>query len=304
MLKSFKKTQNNILIIKHGSFGDLIRSCIFIEAIKKFHVNDNVILLTSKIYESIINKNPNINGIEIDDRKSILNLKYYFRLRKKLLSYKFKYIYDLQNSQRTLFYKKILLPKHKWLTTNREKHPISGLRGLADMLKRAQIKFNDTLKSDISWMIYDAQKILSKSNIKKEFILIIPGSSKKNAYKRWPYFNDLISLLLKKKFEVVTILGPEELDLENKLSGKILKNLSWEEVSGIIQKSRFIISNDTGAIHIAACLNKNGLVFYGHTKNPTIAELNYKNFISVQSDNLYELSAEKIYKNFLKDQLY
>lgn len=303
MLKSFKKTQNNILIIKHGSFGDLIRSCLFIEAIKKYHKNDNLILLTSKIYESLFKKNPNINGIEIDDRKSIFNITYFFRLRKKLLSYKFKYIYDLQNSQRTLFYKNILLPKHQWITTNREKHPISGLRGLADMLKRAKINFNDSLKSDISWMIYDANKILRKLNINKKFILIIPGSSKKNAYKRWPYFDDLISILLKKKFEVVTILGPEELNLENKLSGKILKNLSWEEVSGIIKKSTFIISNDTGAIHIAACLNKNGLVFYGKSKNPTIAELNYNNFISIQSNNLYELSAEKIYKNFLKHQL-
>ena len=302
MLKSFKKNQNNILIIKHGSFGDLIRSCVFIEAIKKFHKNDNVILLTSKIYESIIKKNPNINGVEIDDRKSIFHVKYYLRLRKKLLSYKFKYIYDLQNSQRTLFYKKILLPKHKWLTTNREKHPISGLRGLADMLKKNKVSNLKTLISDLSWLTKDVNKILIKENINKKYILLIPGSSKNNKGKRWPYYDDLISLLLKKKFEVVTILGPEELDLENKLPGKILKNLSWEEVSGVIQKSIFVIANDTGPVHIAACLRKPGLIFFGPT-SPERTELNLKNFISVRSNNLHEIRPEKVYKKFLKRKL-
>ena len=295
-------TKYNILIIKHGSFGDLIRAGFIINAIKKFHKNSNLILLTSNIYSSLMKKNPDIKDVVIDNRESFFNISYLMKLRKQILAYKFKLIYDLQNSQRTYLYKKFLLSNHKWITTNREKHPISGLRGLADMLKREKVSNLKTFISDISWLSTDVNKILLKENIKKKYILLIPGSSKKNESKRWPYYADLIKILLKKKYEVLSILGPQEIDMERSLPGKVIKNLNWEELAGLIEKSFFIIANDTGPIHIAACFRKPGLIFFGPT-SPERTELNLKNFIRLRSNNLKEIKPETVYKKFLKNKL-
>lgn len=291
--------KSNILIIKHGSFGDLVRACVFINAIKKFHENSNIILLTSAVYAPIIKKNPDINEVLIDNRESLFKVNYLIKLRKKLLAYNFHLIYDLQNSQRTFLYKKFMLNKHRWITTNREKHPVSGLRGLADMLKKEKVSFPKDLISDISWMVTDVSKILINKKIKNKFILFIPGSSKKNEEKRWPYFADLIKIIIKKKIEVLSVLGPEEQNLEKNLPGKILKNLNWQELAGIIKASSFIISNDTGPVHIAACLKKSGLIFYGPT-DPVKVGLNQSNFMSARSKKLNDLKPEFIYKKYLK----
>ena len=44
--------------------------------------------------------------------------------------------------------------------------------------------------------------------------MLLPGSSRKHKEKRWPFFGELAKLLLLKNYQVVVILGPEELELE------------------------------------------------------------------------------------------
>ncbi len=92
---------------------------------------------------------------------------------------------------------------------------------------------------DISWLATDTKNIIKKNKILSKYIVLLPGSSKKNPLKRWPYFVDLAKLLISKGYEVITILGPEELEMNRSFPGHILKNLDWSQLSGIIQKFIF-----------------------------------------------------------------
>ena len=111
-----QQKKQSILIIKHGAFGDLIQSDGIFKSIKRRHPNAHIILLTSSLYKKLMMITPYFNNIIEDNRVSLWNLKIYYKLVKQLHSFNFSYVYDLQNSQRTLLYKFILLKKALWIT--------------------------------------------------------------------------------------------------------------------------------------------------------------------------------------------
>ena len=93
----FKK----ILIIKHGSLGDVINATSVITAISKKFSNSKIDILTSKPYFSFFKKMNENYEIHIDNRKGILaTANILFFLSKK----KYNLIIDLQNSNRTKYY--------------------------------------------------------------------------------------------------------------------------------------------------------------------------------------------------------
>jgi ADP-heptose:LPS heptosyltransferase len=103
---------SNILIIKHGSLGDLIQANGAIKDIKNFYKNRKVFLLTSKPYAIFMSECPYIEGVIIDKRLPRWNLFYLNKLKKNLSRYNFSKVFDLQNSNRTNFYKKYILKKN------------------------------------------------------------------------------------------------------------------------------------------------------------------------------------------------
>ena len=91
-----------ILVIKHGSLGDIIFAIPSMISIRKKYPNALIHLLTEKKYVSFLFKSEIFDKIIIDNRKdfflkSILNLL-------KLFGMKYGTIVDLQNSKRTSIY--------------------------------------------------------------------------------------------------------------------------------------------------------------------------------------------------------
>ena len=75
---------SNILIIKHGSLGDLIQANGAIEDIKKSDSKSHVVLLTSAHYFDLMSKCPYVNEVLIDRRLPRWNLFYLYELKKKI----------------------------------------------------------------------------------------------------------------------------------------------------------------------------------------------------------------------------
>ena len=57
---------SNILIIKHGSLGDIAQVSGAIQDIFENHPNENIILLTTKPYINLFKKNPFLKEIILD----------------------------------------------------------------------------------------------------------------------------------------------------------------------------------------------------------------------------------------------
>ena len=69
---------SNILIIKHGSLGDIAQACGAIQDISENHKSDEVHLLTTKPFFELFKKNPFVQQVILDKRLPKYNLVYLY----------------------------------------------------------------------------------------------------------------------------------------------------------------------------------------------------------------------------------
>ena len=62
----------NILVIKHGSLGDIFLSVGAIQSIRKHYKDARLFLLTQSNYKNILNKFPEVDTILEDNRDLII----------------------------------------------------------------------------------------------------------------------------------------------------------------------------------------------------------------------------------------
>ena len=65
---------SNILIIKHGSLGDIAQASGAIQDIYDNHKDDFIYLLTSHVYSDLFKKNPNIESWEYEFGYKFINV--------------------------------------------------------------------------------------------------------------------------------------------------------------------------------------------------------------------------------------
>jgi ADP-heptose:LPS heptosyltransferase len=303
---------SNILIIKHGSLGDIAQACGAIQDIYENHKEDQIYLLTTKPYFELFKKNPFIHNVILDKRLSRFNLFYLYKLTRTLKNFNFQKIYDLQNSSRTTFYKNILFPKaklDKWsssettLPTNIpkeefDKNPV--LDRFDHQLKSSGLNTTNTKRPDFSWACTNIDNIKNNYNL-KEYIVLFPFCSAHLNIKKWPYYNKLIELIKSKyndKYKIVVAPGPSEINDAKDINAisimDVEKILNISKLSSLIKDSSFVIANDTGPAHMAAHLNAKGLTLFGKHTTAFKVSIERENFKAIQVDDLSKLSAEKV----------
>jgi len=295
----------NILIIKHGSLGDLIQANGAMEDIKKSNLKAHVVLLTSSPYFDLMRKCPYINEVIIDRRLPRWNLFYLHKLKKKLSFYNFKHVFDLQNSSRTKFYSKYLLKSSPWSSTittlepgqfksDFDKMPV--LERMEIQLKKSGIKTMHVKRSNLNWAIVNIRNI-TKNYFEKKYILIFPFCSPKLKKKKWPYYPILISQLkskYKNKYDIVLAPGPNEIKEAKLLNSHVIldqgKSLNLSQLISLIKDASFVVANDTGPAHICCHMNKTGFALFG---SHTTAQK-----VSIESEKFKHISVKDL--NLLK----
>ena len=300
---------SNILIIKHGSLGDLIQANGAIKDIKKFYKNRKVFLLTSEAYAIFMSECPYLDGVIIDKRLPRWNLFYLHSLKKKLERYDFSKIFDLQNSNRTKFYKKFIIKKTEWSSTETTLEPGQKKKDFDEnpvldrmelQLKKSGIETEFIKNINLDWAIKDVSRLI-RQYTNNEYILLFPFCSKKHQNKKWPYFKELILKLKEKyqnKYSILIAPGPNELNEAKELNAKVVveKNgsVGIKTLISLISNAKFIVANDTGPAHIASHLDKKGLVLFGsHTSAKKVSIENY-NFKALSVKDLKDLNAETV----------
>ena len=308
---------SNILIIKHGSLGDIAQASGAIQDISENHKKDQIYLLTTKPFFELFKKNPFINNVILDKRLPKYNLLYLYFLMRELKKYNFSRVFDLQNSSRTYFYKNILFPKANkdfWSSskttlpegTNKEEFDKDSVLVRFDhQLKKSGLNTVNTLKPDFSWACSEINEIKSKYDLQK-YILLFPFCSPHLNIKKWPYYNELIKLIKDKfgtEYKVITAPGPNEIDDAKKLDAQsILENnnaLNISQLTSLIKDSSFIVANDTGPAHIAAHVGARGLTLFGKHITAHKVSIERVNFKAIEVTNLNNLSAEKVFERLI-----
>jgi len=305
---------SNILIIKHGSLGDIAQACGAIQDISENHKQDEIHLLTTKPYFDLFKKNPHISNIILDKRLSRLNLIYLYSLMKNIKKYNFSKVYDLQNSSRSAFYKKILFPKatkDTWSstettlpdgTTKEDFDKDSVLSRFNHQLKSSGINTIHTLRPDFSWSASDISQIKNYYHLDK-YILLFPFCSPHLKSKKWPYYNDLISMVNEKsdsELKLVVAPGPGEIKEALNINALcVLDNgeaLNISQLAALIKDSLFVVANDTGPAHMTAHLGSKGVALFGSHTTPFKVSIETENFKAIQATELSKLTAEKVFE--------
>ena len=309
---------SNILIIKHGSLGDLIQANGAIKEIKNNFPKEKVFLLTTPPYADFMSSCPFLDGVLIDKRLPRWNLFYLHRLKSMLNRFSFTKIFDLQNSSRSKFYKKFLFSnKIFWSDSSSfiskeqsiEEKKLPVLDRMELQLNRAGIyEVVHTKKPDLAWSIKNIKNIINQ-NFEGNYILIFPFSSSKLLKKRWPYYDQLISLLRKeygKKYNIAIAPGPNEIEQAKKFNANVILNnnkaLNIIELVSLIKNSSYVISNDTGPAHISAHVKSKGLVLFGSHTTPEKVSMETENFKSITVKNLKDLKPNEVL-NKIKQEL-
>jgi ADP-heptose:LPS heptosyltransferase len=305
---------SNILVIKHGSLGDIAQACGAIQDISENHSNDEIHLLTTKPYFDLFKKNPHISNVILDKRLPRFNLIYLYLLMKNIKKYNFSKVYDLQNSSRSSFYKRVLFPKaekDKWSSTEttlpegstkKDFDKDSVLSRFDYQLKNSGINTTHTLNPDFSWSASDISRIKNYYQLEK-YIILFPFCSPHLTSKKWPYYEELINLINEKynnSYKVVLAPGPNEIkDAANINALCILddgKALDISQLAALIKDSSFVVANDTGPAHMTAHLGSKGLALFGAHTTAYKVSIEREKFKAIQVSDLSKLSAEKVFE--------
>ena len=307
---------SNILIIKHGSLGDIAQISGVLRDIREAHKDKKIFILTTIHYVELLSRCPYLDGVLMDKRLPRWNLFYLLKLRRRLNKFNFTHVYDLQNSSRTSFYRKYLLKIKNWsssetaLQKGEKKKDFdneSVLERFKVQLNISNVNTKYTLKPDFTWSCIKVDKIVNKY-FGKKFVLIFPFCSPQLPHKKWLYFNDLIKIIKSKhtNLEIAVAPGPNEIEEAKKINSTTILNngvpLNIVELAGLINKSSYIIANDTGPAHMAAHLGRKGIVLFGPHTTAKKVSIETDNFRAISVNNLNELSAEKVYLE-IKDKL-
>ncbi len=297
--------QKRVLIIKLGALGDIVQAEGAIHDLRCHHPEADIAVMTTPPYEKLMNRCPWVDRVILDPRDSRFRLDLMLKLRKNLRQQRFDMVYDLQQVGRTDFYYRWFFKGTAWL---------GGAKGCAVYCRRpddrcaadhfkvsfeaAGIDSRHTLMSNMGWMSDDIDDILGKYGLTENYIVLVPGWSGEHPEKRWPYFATLAERLLTVGWRVVTVPGPDEMELCQKIPGDMLTDegryLDYFQLAGVLKKAGFVVGNDTGPTHIGAHLRRPGLALFSDHFKPAFTGIQHSLFTWLETPSLNDISVEEV----------
>ena len=294
----------NILVIKHGALGDFVMASGAMKSIRNYFTKDNIFLLTEEKNIKFFKSIPYFNSIKKDNRKSMFFS--IFTLFNIIFSQKINLIIDLQNSSRTQMYHffvskftKVKISSSRNYSHYRYIIPKQGdehvIQGLNNQLFLLGLKtFEDP---NLSWMIQN-----SNQQVKKKYIILIPGASKTGSYKKWPEdrYAKLSNHFIENGFDIYLTGSNEDLKTMELIRAtcplaKIkIKESKIENFLELCQNASFIVANDTGPTHIAALSNRPLFWIAIDNSISKACQPFGKRVIPILSKNLLDIDPKKI----------
>lgn len=271
-----------ILVIKLGAFGDVIIAQDKIKLIREKHPDAQITAITSPGFAELMRRNPAINRVITDPRPHRLLFWKMLKTKAKIRAANPDLVYDLQNNKRTRIYRRWLAPDVQW-------------RVLIEQLDASG-------HVEMDWLAEPVDDLLAAHNVDQPFILLVPGCSARNAYKRWPYYNELAKHLRELGYPCVTAPGPDEIETCQAVCATMLMNqtpdggrkpLTIPQLAGLAQRAAYTIGNDTGPTHLCAFTGRPGVAIFGPFTSPQQVGID-KLWPILQTETLESLSAEQV----------
>lgn len=276
-----------ILIVKPSSLGDVVHSLPFLNALKEQFPDAEVHWVIAKGLEGLLTGHPMIRKVWVINKdmwKKLSQIGNSFSeiqaILKGLRKEHFNIVVDLQGLLRSgIITMATGAPVRVGFKEAREgsrffyTHTVEGgkdIHAIDRYLKIAAFLGCDT--TDIRFplpLTFTSSPIPHHSSLTEDYAVIIPGARWKT--KRWPRekFGELASLL---PLKTVIVGSKADMDAANEIvalsKGKALSlagKTTIGELIEVMRGARFVVSNDSGPMHIAAALGIPVFAIFGPT---------------------------------------
>ena len=276
-------TPARILVIKLGALGDMVLALGPFAAIRRDHADAHITLLTTAPYVDFLKPSKYFDEIWVDDRPALLQPDRWWALRKRLRGGCFDKVYDLQTSDRSGWYFRLMGPgaRPQWSGIAAGcSHPHANpKRDFMHSIDRqneqmAMAGLNDVPATDLSWVTAP----IDRFELSDRFCLLVPGGAPHRPAKRWPAENygALAAKLAADGIQPV-ILGTAD---ETPLASVIISNCdravdltdrtSLAEIAALARAASGTVGNDTGPMHMIAAAGCPSVVLFSGASDPSL----------------------------------
>ena len=293
-----------VLVIKLGALGDFVQAMGPAAAIRAHHADAEITLLTTASYAELAGASPYFDRVWIDERPDFFDPLGLWRLRRRLRQGRFDRVYDLQTSDRSSFYHR-LMGRPLWsgiargasyAHVNPERDRMHTLDRQAEQLRLAGIAA--VPPPDISWAARD----IAHFALPEQVLLLAPGGSAHRPEKRWPVANfaALAVLASRRRVTPVVIGGASEASLgaviaERCVSARDLTGrTSLGEIVALGQMAHHAVGNDTGPMHLAVAAGCSATVLYSAASDPDLTAPRGAQVTILRRPNLADLGVEEV----------
>ncbi|MFN7901694.1 MAG: glycosyltransferase family 9 protein [Holosporales bacterium] len=300
-----------ILIIKHGGFGDFIQCLGGLKAIRAHHPGALITLLTIPSLAGLARQCPYVDTVEIDARPKGVPLRHYWRMA-KIFRRGWGRVYDLQNSDRTAFYFRLLTPRPRpeWsgFQQGASLQDTQPLRTKNHTLERVENQLQQAgiatvPPPSLDWLIPQSSLSLPAA----PYALLVPGSAPHRPEKRWParYYATLAQHLVQKSIIPVLLGTKDDADATATIAAAVPEALNLNgkttiaDIARLASHAHIAIGNDTGTMHVAAVTGCPSIVLFSGASNPARCAPKGGQVTIIQRPLLAELPPKEVIAFFL-----
>ncbi|MCR9070799.1 MAG: glycosyltransferase family 9 protein [Alphaproteobacteria bacterium] len=271
---------DRVLVIKLGALGDFLLAIGPMQAIRRRHPDARITLLTREAYRDLATASGLFDEIWIDPAPRYNPISW-LSLRARLRGGRFDRVYDLQTSDRSASYFRLLggATGPEWSgrvvgCSHRHAYespsPLHTVDRQREQLSIAGIV--DVALSDLRFLDSDIAARLPH----RPFALLIPGASAGRPAKRWPAdrFAELAAQLAARGIGSVVAGTAGEGDLAHSIQAQAPEALDLTgatdlaELAAFARAARLVVGNDTGPTHLAALAGAPTLALFSDDSEP------------------------------------
>jgi ADP-heptose:LPS heptosyltransferase len=270
-----------ILVIKLGALGDFVQAFGPFAAIRAHHPAAEITLLTTRPFAALAAASPYFDHVWLDDKPKLWQVAKVLRLRKQLAAGRFSRVYDLQTSDRSSWYFRLMGGEVAWSGIapgcslphdNPDRDHMHTVERQAEQLALAGIE--TVPPPDLSW----AEGDVGRFGLPQRFALICPGGAPHRPAKRWPAerFAEAAGWLAARNVTPV-ILGTKaeqaEIDAITAACSQAVSlagKTAFLDILGLGRRALAAIGNDTGPMHLIATAGCPSVVLFSHESDPSL----------------------------------
>ncbi len=267
----------NILVIKLSALGDFVLAMPAFAAIRTHHAGAHITLLTTPPFAALARAAPWFDRVVLDARPRWWDFSAVLALRRVLRAAAPGMVYDLQTSDRSSAYRRLLPAGVGWSGIARgASHPHANPgRDAMHTLDRQQ---QQLAMAGIGQFPPPALGWLrgARPGLPARYGVLVPGAAPSRPEKRWPVAGfATVARAMAARGMVPVIAGsaadapvtralheavPEAIDLAGRtdLFG----------LAALLGHAEAVVGNDTGPMHLAALLGTPGVVLFGADSDP------------------------------------